>query len=132
MEDWKIKISMLWLFYAVAFLVVLTLGLAEPGALEQLMAGEIGGMKITPELMLGLAILILMPLIMAFLSLTCPKDSRNRWANIIVGLFYTGLQLFALVGTLAQPSAWAILMEVAKVVAPALIVWYAWKSKQKT
>ena len=64
MEDWKIKISVLWLFYAVAFLVVLTLGLAEPGALDQLMAGEIGGMKITPELMLGLAILMLVPLVM--------------------------------------------------------------------
>jgi hypothetical protein len=126
MEDLKIKLAVLWLFYAVAFLVVLTLGLAEPGALEQLMAGEIGGMKITPELMLLLAILILTPLIMAFLSLTL-KGSAIRWANIIVGLFYTGLQLFALVGNLAQPSAWAILMEVAKVVAPALIVWYAWK-----
>jgi hypothetical protein len=63
---------------------------------------------------------------MAFLSLTL-KGSAIRWANIIVGLFYTGLQLFALVGNLAQPSAWALLMEAAKVVAPALIVWYAWK-----
>jgi hypothetical protein len=31
----------------------------------------------------------------------------------------------------AQPSAWVILMEISKLVAPALIVWYAWKSKQK-
>jgi hypothetical protein len=95
------------------------------------MAGEIGGMKITPELMLGLAILMLVPLVMAFLSLACPKDSRNRGANMIVGVAFTVLQIVALIGSLAQPSAWAILMEISKIVAPALVVWYAWKSRQK-
>lgn len=67
---------------------------------------------------------------MAFLSLTL-KGSAIRWANIIVGLVYTGLQLFALVENLVQPSAWALLLEVAKVVAPALIVRYAWNWPKK-
>jgi len=105
--------------------------LVEPGVLEQfLSSGEIGGEKIGPELLLLFAIIVLVPLIMAFLSLTL-KDSTNRWANIIVGIVFTVFQLDALIETLAQPSAWAILMELSKVVAPALIVWYAWKSKQK-
>jgi hypothetical protein len=130
LEDWRIKISVLWLFYAVAFLVVLSLGAFEPGAIEQVMSGEIGGIKITPELLFGLAALILVPLIMAFLSLTL-KDSVNRWANIIVGIVFTVLQLIALGELVAAPVAWEILMEISKVVAPALIVWYAWKSKQK-
>jgi len=130
LEDWKIKVSVLWLFYAVAFLVVLNLGAFEPGAIEQIMTGEIGGMKITPELMLVVAILMLAPLVMAFLSLTL-KDSVNRWANIIVGIVFTVFQLIALGESVAQPIAWEILMELSKVVAPALIVWYAWKSKQK-
>jgi len=123
----------LWLFYAVAFLVVMSLGSLEPGVLQQfLTTGEIGGMKVGPELLLILAILMLVPLIMAFLSLTL-KDSINRWANIIVGIFYTGFQLLGLVETLTLPSvyAYAVVMELSKVVAPALIVWYAWKSKQK-
>jgi hypothetical protein len=131
LEDWKIKISVLWLFYAVAFLVVLQLGSLEPGVLQQfLLTGEIGGMKITPELLLFFAVLMLVPLMMAFLSLTL-KDSMNRWANIIVGIVYTGFQLFALVETMAEPSAYAVPMEVSKVVVPALVVWYAWKSKHK-
>jgi hypothetical protein len=132
LEDWKIKIAVLWLFYAVAFLVVLVLGLGESGAIEALMAGKIGGMQITPELMLVLATLMLAPLIMAWLTLAYPKDSRNSWANVIVGTAFTVIQVIALIGTLAQPSAWAILMELSKIAAPALIVWYAWKSKQKT
>jgi len=109
----------------------MTLGILEPGVLKQFLdTGEIGGMKIGPEMLLVFAILLLVPLIMAFLSLTL-KDSANRWANIILGIVFTVIQLVALIGTLAQPSAHAILMEISKVVAPALIVWYAWKSKQK-
>jgi len=130
LEDWKIKISVLWLFYAVAFLVVMTLGVFEPGVIEQVMVGEIEGMKIGPELLLLLAVLLLVPLVMAFLSLTL-KDSTNRWTNIILGIVFTVFQLAELIEILAQPSAHAILMEISKVVAPALIVWYAWKSKQK-
>ena len=130
MEDWKIKVSVLWLFYVVALVAYMTLSGFEPGALEQVMAGEIGGIKITPELMLLFAIVFLAPLVMAFLSLTL-KDSINRWANIIVGIIFVILQLVAMIDAVALLSAWMILMEVAKLLAPALIVWYAWKSKQK-
>jgi len=128
METWilKVKISVLWLFYSVAFLAVMILALMMPGVIKQVMAGEIDGMKIGPEMLLAFAILLLVPLIMAFLSLTL-KDSANRWTNIILGTVYVGLQVIAFIEGLAQPSAHMILLEGAKVVAPALIVWYAWK-----
>jgi len=133
LEDWKIKVSVLWIFYAVALVGYFTLYLVEPGVLEQfLLSGEIGGEKIGPELLLFFAILVLAPLTMAFLSLIL-KDSANRWANIIVGIIFTAFQLIALIETLTLPTvyAYAVLMELSKVIAPALIVWYAWKSKQK-
>ena len=60
---------------------------------------------------------------MAFLSLTL-KDSMNRWANIIVGIVYTALNLISLIDALAVHG---ILMWVSGAVATALIVWYAWK-----
>jgi uncharacterized membrane protein HdeD (DUF308 family) len=127
----KIKISVLWLFYAVALIAYVTLEGFEPGALEQVMAGEIDGMEITPELTLLFAILFLAPLVMAVLSLTL-KHKANRWTNIIVGTVFLILQLVSLGEAMAQPSAWMILMEISKSVAPALIVWYAWKwPKQK-
>jgi hypothetical protein len=134
LEDWKIKISVLWLFYTIAFVTILSLGALEPSVLEHFLStGEIGGIKITPELLFVFAILILVPLIMAFLSLTL-KDAANRWANIIVGIVYTALQIVSLAEAIAVPTpyAYAILLELTKVVVPALVVWYAWKSKQKT
>jgi hypothetical protein len=93
MEDWKIKISVLWLFWIVAFLVTMVSGLFEPSVIEQINAGEMAGMQITPELMLATTIMMLVPLVMAFLSLTL-KDSINRFANVALGIVYTGICLF--------------------------------------
>jgi len=92
--------------------------------------GTIKGMEMKSEFLLLGAILMLVPLVMAFLSLTL-KDSTNRWANIIVGIVWIGLGLAELPEYVAEPSAYAILMWVASGVALALIVWYAWKSKPK-
>jgi len=128
METWilKVKISVLWIFTAVAFLVDMTVSVMEPGMIQQVMAGEIEGMQVGPEILLLLAILFLVPLIMAFLSLTL-KDSVNRWTNIIFGIVYAGFFLIGFIETLAQPSAHTLLLEGAIVVAAALIVRYAWK-----
>jgi len=104
----------------------------EPGVVTELAEeGTIAGTKLGPELLLAGAVTLLIPLVMAFLSLTL-KDKVNRWINIIVGIVYIGLGIgdFAEVST-AEFPAYAILMIVSQFVAAALIVWYAWKSKQK-
>jgi Family of unknown function (DUF6326) len=128
LEDWKIKISVLWLFSAVAFLAHQILALMEPGVIGRIMDGEVEGMKIGTELILLFAILFLVPLIMAFLSLTL-KDSINRWANIIVGAVFAAL-FIGVIARVAKLSG-ETLMTFSTVVALLLIVWYAWKSKQK-
>jgi len=84
----------------------------------------------TPELMMVLVITFLIPPLMAFLSLTL-KDSINRWLNIIVGIVFivlmpTGIPPFP---TAYLPSL--IIITIVEIVALVLIVWYAWKSKQK-
>lgn len=121
---------MLWLFAAVAFLAHQILVLMEPGIIEQLMAGEAEGLKIGPELILLFAILMLVPLVMAFLSLTL-KDSMNRWVNIIAGAVFAAIWLVGVVSAALSAYWGEALMTLSAVVASALIVWYAWKSKQK-
>jgi hypothetical protein len=129
LEDWKVKISVLWLFASVAFLAHQILVLMEPGIIAQLMAGEAEGQKIGPELILSFAILMLVPLVMAFLSLTL-KDSVNRWVNIIVGAAFAIFWFFGVIAA-ARSAYWGgALMTLSAVVASALIVRYAWKSKQ--
>lgn len=130
MEDWKIKISVLWLFAVVAFLAHQILVLMEPGIIAQLMGGEAEGQKIGPELISFFAILMLIPLAMSLLSLTL-KDSINRWVNIIVGAVFAALWFVGVVDA-ALSSYWGgALMTLSAVAASALIIWYAWKSNQK-
>ena len=129
MEDWKIKISVLWLFASIAFLAHQILVLMEPGIIADLMAGEAEGQKIGHELILFFAILMLVPMLMAFLSLTL-KDSIDRRVNIIVGAIFAVLWLVSVVDA-AQSAYWGgALMTLSAAVASALIVRYAWKSKE--
>jgi hypothetical protein len=69
---------------------------------------------------------------MAFLSLTL-KDLINRWLNIIVSIVFIVLipigTGFGLIPTAYLPSV--VIIAIVQIVALVLIVWYAWKSKQK-
>lgn len=121
---------MLWLFAAVAFLAHQMLVIMEPGIIVQLMAGEAEGQKIGPELILFFAILMLVPLMMAFLSLIL-KDSMNRRLNIIVGAVFAAIWFVGVVDSALSAYWGEALMTLSAVMASALIVWHAWKSKQK-
>jgi len=130
LEDWKIKISVLWLVWECAAIVTPILEQYIPGFIEEALA------EIKPELLLILAIVMLIAPVMAFLSLTL-KNSINRWANIIVGIVFAGIGLAGVSEAgLAEPSnrayfASVIPIGIVEIVVAALIVWYAWKSKQK-
>ena len=122
----KIKISLLWLLGEVTLLTFLVLEYMEQGVMEGIIAGNMRELTLGPGTLLFYAVLLLIPLIMAFLSLTL-KHSMNRRINILLGILYALLYLSDLVAHLAVPYAYAILMGIASVVAQILIVWYAWK-----
>ena len=128
MEDVKIKLSVLWLFGEVTLLTFLVLEFMEQGVIQGIIVGDMKGLPLGPETLLFYAVSLLIPLVMAFLSLTL-KDSVNRRVNIILGLVFAGLYLSDLIAHLVNQYAHAILMGSAAVVAQALIVWYAWKWK---
>ncbi len=125
MEDVKIKLSALWVAGMLNGLMGGMLELMDSDVLEQLIAGEVEGMQITHELLLFMAILMIIPPIMVFLSVTL-KDSVNRWANIILGIVFVGFGLFEMS---AAKYAYAIISVIVGLVFSALIVWYAYKWK---
>ena len=89
-----------------------------------MIAGKVEGIQITQEFLLGSAILMVIPSVMVFMSLTL-KAKVNRWANIILGIVFTGVVLI----TLLMPGSWAYyyVFAITEIVLYALIVWYAWK-----
>jgi hypothetical protein len=127
MEDLALKtrLSLLWLINGVNVLVFIVLAFIEPGAIDQIRSGEMGGLTIGPELLLFFAILLLVPLVMALLSQTL-KDKANRWANIIIGAVYAVLAIYDLIYRLADQSVLAI-NPASGIVFSALIIWYAYK-----
>jgi len=119
----KMKLSALWVAAMFCYLYADVLGFFAPGILEELIAGEVGGMQVTQLFLLGSAIFMVPPIVMILLSLTL-KAKVNRWANIIVGIVYTGV---ALTTILTATSAGYFVYGSVEVVLTALIVWYAWK-----
>jgi len=123
LEDWKIKIAVLWStieFCMITFMLI-----------EQSIPMEVVA-ETTPGEILAITISALIPPIMAFLALTL-KNSINRWLNIILSIFFilavTLFTGFELIPTAYLPSV--IMIAIVQIVALVLIVWYAWKSKQK-
>lgn len=126
MEDVKIKLSALWAAVTLSYAFGDILTFYEQGFIEGVIAGKgAGGMLITQEMLLGIALSMVIPSVMIFLSVTL-KDKANRWANIILGIFYTG---FILITMLISTYAFYIFLGIVEALLTALIVWYAYKWK---
>lgn len=85
--------------------------------------GEMGGVRATQTMWMAAAVLMLIPILMVLFSLVL-NQPINRLANIIVALFFFGLNLFSLP---TYPSAYDKFLIAASLVFNALTVWYAWK-----
>jgi hypothetical protein len=123
MEEARIKLSALW----VALMLTYLLGDVLRIFSGDFKAGEIGGMQVTQGMYLGLAILMVIPAVMVFLSLTL-KYRVIRWANIIVAVFFFG---FNLIGLPTYPSAYDQFLIVVGLAFNVLTVRYAWKWRKQ-
>ena len=94
MEAVQIKLSGLW----VALMLTYLLGDVLRIFSGDFKPGEIGGMKVTQAMWLGIAVLMLIPIVIVVLSLTLPHQA-NRWVNIIVAIFFFVFNLSGLHGT---------------------------------
>ncbi len=124
----KTRLAVLWLFVAVTMSANTLLYLIVPGVIDEIRAGTVVGMQAGPRLLLTMAIMYYwVPLVMAVVSLTL-KDKVNRYASIVLGVFYVvfiSFELFMNVTTVAYP--YVILMDTSAIAVAALIAYYAWK-----
>ena len=110
----RTTISVLW--------ILMTLGLLLHGSVGSLEAGP--AEKMEGGMLAGIALFSLIPMVMAFLSLTL-KGSLNRWVNLVVAGLFTPMNLFHLWEHLTSPHH--ALIVGSTVVAAGLIVWYSWR-----
>ena len=124
----KVRIAVLWIFLAVGMSASMILALMGPGFIEEVMSGEMEGMKISAGLTIFFSLFWLIPLIMAFLSVTL-KDGANRKTNLILGILFLVFNIIHLISHLVQGNLPVdhLVMCIFAIVVPALIVWYSWK-----
>ena len=119
MNDIQIKLSAIWVCLMLTYLLGDVLRIFS----GDFKAGAIGGRQITQGMYLGLAALMVIPVIMVFLTLTL-KNPINRWANIILAIFFF---VFNLIGLPTYPSTYDKFLIVVGLVFNVLTVWYAWR-----
>ena len=118
MEETKIILSGLW----VALMLTYLLGDVLRIFAGDFKAGEIGGKKIAKNMWLGIAIPMVIPIIMIFLTLVL-ANPLNRWANIILAGFFFVVNLF---GFPSYPSSYDRFLIVVGLLFNGLTIWYAW------
>ena len=126
---YKIKISVLWISFAVCSSAAMIIWFIEPGILEQIMTtGTIGNEKLTQVTIVSFALWWIIPLSMAFLTQIL-KWSLNRWLNLIIGLICALGTIFYFISNLV--TGWFtvanFLILMFMFVITVLITWHAWK-----
>jgi hypothetical protein len=119
MEDIKITLSALW----IALMLTYLLGDVMRIFSGDFAAGNMGDVKVTQTMYLGMAILFVIPILMVVLSLTL-QNPVNRWANIIVAILFFVVNL---IGLPTYPSAYDKFLNIVGLGFNVLTGWYAWK-----
>lgn len=126
---YKIKISILWISFAVATSAAMIIWFIEPGILEQIMTtGEMISEKLSVENIAFFALWWIVPLSMAFLTQLL-RHSLNRWANLILGITFALFTIYYFLNHLI--TGWFtvanLLILIFLFVVAVLIAWYGWK-----
>jgi uncharacterized protein DUF6326 len=119
MEDARIILSESW----VALMLTYLLGDVLRIYSGDFKPGEIGGVKMTQARWLGVAALMVTPVVMVFLSLTL-NYSVSRWANMVAAVIFFG---FNLIGLPSYRSAFDRFLIIVGLVFNVLTFWYAWQ-----
>ena len=123
MIDRKVILSTLWIFAMFNYIYADILTFYEPGMLEELMTGSVGGIQFTQGFLLGAAVLMETAIAMVLLSRVL-KYRANRWANIIAGTINTAAVFLSMfVGT---PALHYVFFGTIEIACTLFIVWYAW------
>ena len=127
MEDMKINVKMklaaLWVAMMLLYIYADILSLFRPGQIEEMIKGLMGPFPVTQASLIVASILMIIPAVMVFLSLTL-KPTVNRWANITLGVLYTVVNISNLIG---ETWAYYLFFGIIEIVLTLLIVWYAWR-----
>jgi preprotein translocase subunit SecG len=121
MPDVRITLSGLWVALMLTYLLGDVLRIMS-GDAAQFMASGFNGKPLTQWMWLGMAVLMLIPIVMVVLSLTLPHPAI-RWVTLVAAAF-----LFVLnaVGLPSYPGLYDKFLIAVGLVFNGVTFWYAW------
>ncbi|MFX1411404.1 MAG: DUF6326 family protein [Promethearchaeota archaeon] len=117
MDDVRIILSFIW----VAVMLCYLLGDVMRIFAGDFKPGEIEGRPMTQKIVLGMAIIMVIPIVMVVLSLTL-DNPINSWVNVIVAIFFIVFNLIGIKGY----KAYDIFLLVISFGFNILTILYAW------
>jgi hypothetical protein len=123
-RDPRVVLQSVWIFTILSYLYCDVLTLMHAEDLRALLAGEVGGMRITEGFLFGAAVLMQIPIAMVLVTRLAPHRVA-RPACIAAGVVMTAVQAMSLfVGT--GVAAFYLLYSVIEISATVFVVRYAW------
>jgi hypothetical protein len=120
----RARIVVLWVSATLLYLYGDVIGFYVPGGLQRIIDGKLGNWTVTPSWLLGVAVVMSTPAVMAALTVLL-KPVASRWLNGVVGSLYTALILFTMIDAWKFGYYFYIYLGVVEVVLTLLVVWYA-------
>ena len=128
LEDFKInvkfKLSALWTTVMFCYIYGDYFSLYVPGQIEALMNGKT--LLVSPLKLLAASILMSIPPLMIFLSLTL-KPNVNRLSNVIFGTIYSIIMMLIALDSIEPWWTFMVFLAIVEIFTTSLIVWFAWK-----
>jgi hypothetical protein len=97
----KLKLAALWTSLMFCYVYGDFFSLFVPGRIQRLIDGESGAGETTPVMLLLYAVLLALPALMIFFSVTL-KARLNRLLNIIMGVFFTLVMILVVLTSLSE------------------------------
>jgi uncharacterized membrane protein YphA (DoxX/SURF4 family) len=127
MLTWRLRIAVLWIFFAVGESAVVALFMFQPGVISDMMGGKLYGADIhSAGVQISMAVYWLAPVALAYLTLVL-KGAASRWMNAVIGAVSAVGGISILLGQPNWTSAGVNFVVTVETVAALLIVWHAWK-----
>jgi uncharacterized protein DUF6326 len=117
----RLRISSLWVAVLLLFAYGDIFGFFAPGQIEDVMGGEISGMKITQFFLFAVSAYIGIATVMVFLSLVL-APRVTRWANILLAALY----IVSIVASAIGEAAYFVLLSILEIALLLLLIRFAW------
>jgi len=119
----KVKLSISWITLMMLYIYADILSFFSPGAVEEMLAGNMGPFPVTQVALLLASVLMIIPALMILLSVIL-KPKANRISNVVAGVLYTIVSAGNLIG---ETWIYYLLFGIIEIALGVTIIFFAWK-----